>query len=74
VKVVHGSGGSGVDERRRGETGTGRRSALLKHNLVVQVKREKGGWVSVGSFAWRREKEERGGPSAVVGSAGRPVG
>jgi hypothetical protein len=59
--VVHGSGGSGVDERRRGETGTGRRSALLKHGLVVQVKREKGGWVSVGSSAWRREKEERGG-------------
>jgi hypothetical protein len=27
----------------------------------------------VGASSWRREKEERGGPGAAVGSAGRPT-
>jgi hypothetical protein len=57
---VLGSGGSVVDERRTGEKRTGWWSTLLKSDVVARGREEKGG-VGVGRFAWRWEKEERGG-------------
>jgi hypothetical protein len=50
-KAALGSGCSGVDERRTGETGMGRR-------LGGALQREKRG-VGVGTFAWKQETEER---------------
>jgi hypothetical protein len=67
------SGGSGVNERRRGKIGTGGRLAfVLKSVSMAQAERERGG-VGVGASTWRWEKEESGGPAVVVGSAGRPA-
>jgi hypothetical protein len=59
-KAVRDSGGSGVDERRRGKTGTGGRLAfVLKSVSMAQAERERGG-VGVGASTWRWEKEESG--------------
>jgi hypothetical protein len=70
---VRDSGGSGVNERRRGKIGTGGRLAfVLKSVSMAQAERERGG-VGVGASTWRWEKEESGGPAVVVGSAGRPA-
>jgi hypothetical protein len=45
---------------------------VLKSGSVARAEREKGG-VVLDESAWRREKEERGGPGVGVGSAGRPA-
>jgi hypothetical protein len=59
--VARGSGGSGVDERGRGETGMGRQSVLfLKQSARWRGMREGKRGVGVGPSSWRREKE-RGG-------------
>jgi hypothetical protein len=50
-----------VDERRMGETGTGRRPMLLKSGSVAWAERIKWGGVDVGASTWKLEKEERGG-------------
>jgi hypothetical protein len=48
-KVACGSGGSGIDEKGRGETAMGRRPTfVLKSGLVVRAEGEKG----VGASAW----------------------
>jgi hypothetical protein len=61
-KAVHGFGGSGVDERGKGRTGTGRWLAFILKEIgsVARAERGKrGGGVDMGASAWRRE-EERG--------------
>jgi hypothetical protein len=65
--AAHSFGGSGMDERGRGETGSGRwPTFILKENNSVVQPREgrEGGAVGVGAPAWRREKKERGGTLA----------
>jgi hypothetical protein len=75
-KAVRSSGGSGVDERGRGEMGTGRRPAFVLKRIssVAWAEREKKGG---GASAWRVRVEAgeggKGGPSAAVDSAGRPA-
>jgi hypothetical protein len=61
--AAHGSGGSGVDERGRGEMGMRQRLTFIFNEIssVARAKRGKKGGRR-GAFAWRREKEERGGP------------
>jgi hypothetical protein len=57
-KVACGFDGSGVDGRRRGETGTGQRPPfVLKRGSMVRVRVGKRGGVGMGTSTWRREKE-----------------
>jgi hypothetical protein len=73
-KAALGSGCSGVDERRTGETGMGRRPTLLKSGSVECCREKKGGlaWVRLrGSRRRRRGGPWRGGRQLGMASNGR---